>query len=88
MHRVAYAHFASRLRELPRDATCADLSATLAEYFAGDIDLRDRMLAAVGELPSEAEWMQGLFRVCRVLKAEQPRFVEALFWDDMVMYDR
>ncbi len=81
MYPIAYRPFAARLASLPLSATCADLAAVVRDYQPCEDGLRRQLLAAVEARSANVDWLQGLFALCEVLKAQNPRFSPALFME-------
>lgn len=88
MNRIIYADLAKHLRQSEPSATCADLAANLSTYTGSDEAMRDELVAAVQQMPPAAGWLAGLMAMCEVLKRQNIRFEEAIFVDDLVLYDR
>ncbi len=80
-HKVEYTPLARLLAMLPMDSTCGDLTTLLATYQANDAAYWQTVLASLRELPAEEEWLVGLFRLCELLKADNPRFAAAILMD-------
>lgn len=74
MIRVHHRDLANRLQSLSIAATCSDLAALVHDYLAYDVDYQMRIMAAIRQLPADACWLDGLYRVCDFLKDENPRF--------------
>lgn len=80
-HRVHYRSLANCLQGLDLSATCADLLARLSGFRANDAAWWEGVLAAIGRMPPEAEWMHGLLRLCELLKEENERFESAILME-------
>lgn len=77
---VHYPSFAASLQKaMPITATCGDLKIFLGVYFAYSPALKSEMLAAIEDLSDDAEWFQGLYRICDLLKSKNERFDSGLF---------
>lgn len=81
IRRINYRSLATHLSDLPLRTTRADLSAKITSFRWLDADHKNELLAAIEVLPAEAGWIEALLLLASVLKADNPRFIEALFME-------
>jgi hypothetical protein len=80
-HRVEYAHLADYLSRLPLSATVADLIGRLEAYTGCDPEYGARLVGSLAHLSSDAEWIEGAFPLCEVLREDNRRFAPGVFLD-------
>ena len=76
---VNYRDLATYLQTTTSYDTAVELIPVLQGYTGADPDVKGRILLSVAALPESATWWDGLSAITRVLKADNPRFLEGLF---------
>jgi hypothetical protein len=78
---IIYHDLANHIGRLPLSATVADLCDHLSLYAAGDPVYWSTIVRELRQYPQGREAMQGVMRLCELLRRDNPRFVDALFLD-------